>query len=149
MATMISPTEASQLNQVCIADKFRLLNRIITKLYDEALRTTGLTISQMNILVVAAKYGEASPQQVGDWLQLEKSTLSRNVRRLKQNGWLTIQPAETGRTHTLKLTPKGCRVLQKGLPLWESAQRKAQAILGKTGVEEIMRIAGTIRSTEG
>ena len=149
MATMISPTEASQLNLTCIADKFRLLNRIITKLYDEALRTTGLTISQMNILVVVAKCGEATPVEVGDWLHMEKSTLSRNLRRLKQNGWLTIQPAETGRTHTLKLTPKGSRILQKGLPLWESAQREAQAILGKTGVEEIMRIAGTVRSAEG
>ncbi len=149
MATMISPTQASQLNQVCIADKFRLLNRIITKLYDEALRPTGLTISQMNILIVAARYGEASPHQLGDWLHMEKSTLSRNVRRLKQNGWLTIQPAETGRTHTLKLTPKGNRALQKGLPLWESAQREAQAILGRTGVEEIMRVAGKVRSAEG
>ncbi len=146
---MISPTEASQLNQACIADKFRLLNRIITKLYDDALRTIGLTITQMNKLIVAAQNREASPHQVGDWLHMEKSTLSSNVRRLKQNGWLTIQPAETGRTHTLKLTPKGSRILQKGLPLWESAQREAQAILGKTGIEEIMRIAGTVRSAEG
>ena len=148
MATL-STSEASLLNQACIADKFRLLNRIITKLYDEALRTTGLTISQMNILVVVAKYGEATPVEVGDWLHMEKSTLSRNVHRLKQNDWLTIQPAETGRTHTLRLTSKGGRALQKGLPLWESAQREAQAILGKTGVEEIMRVAGTVRSAEG
>ncbi len=112
MPTLISLTEASQLNQACIADKFRLLNRIITRLYDEALRPTGVTTSQMNILMVVTKYGEASPHQVGDWLHMEKSTLSRNVRRLNQNGWLTLQPAETGRTHTLKLTPKGSRALQ-------------------------------------
>ena len=149
MVTMISPTEASQLNLACIADKFRLMSRIITKLYDEALRPTGLTTSQMNILMVTAKYGEASPNQIGEWLYMEKSTLSRNVRRLKENGWLTIHPAKSGRSHTFKLTAKGSRALQKGLPLWESAQREAQAILGKTGVEEIMRVAGTLRSTEG
>ncbi len=149
MATMISPTEASQLNQACIADKCRLMSRFITKLYDEALRPTGLTTSQMNILMVTAKYGEASPNQIGEWLYMEKSTLSRNVRRLKENGWLTIHPAERGRTQTTQLTPKGSRARQKGLPLWESAQREAQAILGKTGVEEIMRVAGTVRSAEG
>jgi len=148
MAT-ISTSEASRLNQACIADKLRLMNRIVTQLYDEALRPTGMTTSQMNILVVVAKYGEATPVELGDWLHMEKSTLSRNVRRLKQNGWLTIQPAETGRTHTLKLTSKGSKALQKGLPLWESAQREAQAILGKTGVEEIMRVAGKVRSAEG
>ena len=149
MATMISPTEASQLNQACMADKFRLLNRVITQLYDEALRPTGMTTSQMNILVVVAKYGEASPQQVGEWLHMEKSTLSRNVRRLGQNGWLRVLESDKGRTHILKLTSKGSRALRKGLPLWESAQREAQAILGKTGVEEIMRVAETVRSAEG
>ena len=105
--TMISPTEASQLNQACIADKLRLLNRFMTRLYDEALRPTGMTTSQMNILVVVAKYGEATPRQVGDWLHLEKSTLSRNVRRLQQNGWLVIRSAEKGNSHSLKLTSKG------------------------------------------
>ena len=146
---MISPAQASQLNQACIADKLRLLNRIITQLYDETLRPTGMTTSQMNILVVVAKYGEASPQQVGDWLHMEKSTLSRNVRRLQQNGWLRILQSGKGRAHTLKLTSKGGRALHQGLPLWESAQREAEAILGKTGIQEIMRVAGTVRSTEG
>ncbi len=143
----ISPPEASQLNQACIADKLRLLNRIITQLYDEALRPTGMTTSQMNILVVVAKYGEATPVQVGDWLHMEKSTLSRNVRRLQQNEWLAIQPADQGRTHTLKLTSKGNGALQKGLPLWESAQKQAETILGKAGIQELMRVAGTVRST--
>ncbi len=146
---MISPSQASQLNQACIADKLRLLNRIVTQLYDEALRPTGLTTSQMNILVVVAKYGEATPVEVGHWLHMEKSTLSRNVGRLQQNGWLAIRPSGKGRTHTLKLTVKGNRALRKGLPFWESAQKKAKAILGKAGVGEIMRVAETVRSTEG
>ena len=144
----LSPTEASQLNQACIADKLRLLNRIITNLYDEALRPTGMTTSQMNILMVVAKYGEATPLQIGDWLRMEKSTLSRNVRRLQQNGWLAIQPSNKGRTHTLKLTAKGNGALQKGLPLWESAQKEAEAILGNKGIQEIVRIASKVRSTE-
>ena len=148
MATKISPPEASQLNQACIADKLRLLNRVITQLYDETLRPTGMTTSQMNILVVVAKYGEASPHQVGDWLHMEKSTLSRNVRRLQKNGWVTIAQSNKGRTHSLKLTSKGSRTLQKGLPLWESAQKEAEAILGKMGIQEIMRVAGTVRSAQ-
>ena len=149
MDATISPTEATELNQACFADKLRLLNRIITRIYDEALRPTGLTTSQMNILVVVAKYGEATPLQIRDWLHMEKSTLSRNVGRLQQNGWLSILKSDNGRTHTLKLTSKGSQALQEGLPLWESAQRKAETILGKTGIQAIMRVAGALRSTEG
>ncbi len=147
--TMISQSEASQLNQACIADKLRLLNRIVTQLYDEALRPTGLTTSQMNILVVVSKYGHAMPSEVGNWLHMEKSTLSRNVRRLQQSGWLTIRPSGKGRSHTLTLTVKGNRALRKALPLWESAQKKAKVILGKAGIGEIMRVAEAVRSTGG
>ncbi len=146
MAKSISPAEASQLNQACIADKLRLLNRIITQLYDGALRPTGMTTSQMNILVVVAKYGEATPLQVGNWLHMEKSTLSRNLRRLQQNGWLRVLESSKGRTHSLKLTSRGSQALEKGLPLWESAQTEAETILGKAGIKEIMRVAGTVRS---
>ena len=146
---MISPTEASHLNQACVADKLRLLNRIITRIYDEALRPTGLTTSQMNILVVVAKYGEATSLQVANWLHLEKSTLSRNIRRLQRSGWLTVLQSDKGRTHTLKLTSRGNRALRQGLPLWQSAQKEAAAILGNSGIQELMRIAGTVRSTEG
>ena len=145
----ISPSAASKMNQACIADKLRLLNRIVTQLYDKALRPTGLTTSQMNILVVVAKFGEATPVEVGNWLHLEKSTLSRNVRRLQHSGWVTIRPSGKGRTHTLKLTVKGNRALRKALPLWESAQKKAKTILGKAGIGEIMRVATTVRSIEG
>ena len=149
MATMISPTEASHLNEACVADKLRLLNRIITKIYDQALRPAGLTTSQMNILVVVAKYGEAPPLQVGNWLYMEKSTLSRNIRRLRRNGWLRVLQSDQGRHHTLKLTPRGNRALGQGLPLWQSAQKEAAAILGNSGIQELMRIAGTVRSTAG
>ena len=45
----------------CVAVRLRLVNRVITNLYDEALRPLGLKISQLNILVVAAKLGVAQP----------------------------------------------------------------------------------------
>ena len=144
----ISPAEASQLNRACIADKMRLLNRVITKLYDDALIPVGMTTSQMNILVVVAKYGEATPGEVGEWLHMDKSTVSRNSRRLVSNGWLDLVPETRGRGHRLRLTPEGTEVLDLGLPLWEQAQRKAKSMLGDDGVEELMRIAENVRDTD-
>ena len=102
----------------------------------------------MNILVVVAKYGEATPGEVGEWLHMEKSTVSRNSRRLVSNGWLELVPEARGRGHRLRLTPEGTEVLDTGLPLWEQAQRKAKSMLGDSGVEEVMRIADTMRSPD-
>jgi hypothetical protein len=48
----------------CIAVRLRLLNRVVTNLYDDALRPLGMKVSQFNILVVTAKLGLARP---GNW----------------------------------------------------------------------------------
>src|SRR6516162_3196973 len=45
----------------CIAVRLRLVNRVVTNLYDAALRPLGLKVSQLNILVVTAKLGLAQP----------------------------------------------------------------------------------------
>ena len=48
----------------CLAVRVRLINRVITALYDEALRPHGLRISQANILAAVAHMGEARPAEV-------------------------------------------------------------------------------------
>ena len=141
----ITTRDADALNQECIADKMRLLNRVITSLYDDALRPVGLTTSQMNIMVVVAKYGQARPIQVGDWLRMEKSTLSRNVNRIRKQGWLRAVPGDHGRSIQFELTAKGQMILKKGLPLWRHAQQKARALLGDHGVKEVMRMGNSVR----
>src|SRR5882757_7261259 len=74
----------------CIAVRLRMLNRVITNIYDTALRPLGLKVSQMNILVAAAKMGTARPLAVCEYLHLDVSTLSRNVERMKARGWLEV-----------------------------------------------------------
>lgn len=41
--------------------RLRMLNRIVTNIYDEALRPLDLKVSQMNVLVAAAKLRTARP----------------------------------------------------------------------------------------
>src|SRR5919204_2302534 len=95
----------------CVAVRLRLLNRVVTNLYDNALRPLGLKVSQLNILVVTAKLGLARPARVCDILQLDASTLSRNVERMRAHGWLEVVPGEDARTQTFRLTPQGRRLI--------------------------------------
>src|SRR3954465_15315447 len=81
----------------CIAVRLRMLNRVITNIYDDVLRPLNLKVSQMNILVAAAKLETARPAEVCEHLQLDVSTLSRNVERMKARGWLEIVPDADGR----------------------------------------------------
>ena len=111
----------------CIAVRMRMLNRVVTNLYDEALRPLGLKVSQMNILVAAGRMGTARPAEVCERLHLDVSTLSRNVERMKARGWLEVIPDEDGRAQPFRLTTQGRRLLEKAAPAWKKAQQQANS----------------------
>ena len=128
----------------CIAVRVRLINRVITALYDEAMRPHGLRVSQGNILVAVAKRGEARPAEVCRMLRIEKSTLSRDVELMKKAGWLVSEPPDGGRNQTLRVTPEGLKLLGKVQPAWERAQAETRSLIGDDGVEALCQIASRL-----
>src|ERR687884_1095729 len=132
---MDKPTNSiDTISRTCIAVRLRLLNRVVTNLYDAALRPLGLKVSQMNVLVVAARLGVARPAQVSELLHLDISTLSRNVDRMMAKGWLEAVPEEDARTQPFRLTDQGRKLLERAIPAWEKAQERAAELLGEPGV---------------
>ena len=121
----------------CIAGRLRLLNRVVTNIYDDALRSLDLKVSQMNILVAAAKMGTARPSDVCVHLHLDVSTLSRNVERMKARGWLEVVPDEDGRSQPFRLTPQGRQLLETAIPAWSGAQQQVKQVLGDGVVEQL------------
>jgi DNA-binding MarR family transcriptional regulator len=118
-----------------------MLNRAITNIYDKALRPLGLTVSQLNILVITAKVGTARPADVCELLTLDPSTLSRNLGRMHSHGWLENVEAEDARTAPFQLTTRGKRLLEKAIPAWKKAQHEAEKILGADGIAVLEQIA--------
>ena len=100
---MAQPTETDRKGLVdtiadeCIAVRMRMLNRVVTNIFDEALRPLELKVSQLNILVATARMGIARPAEVCDRLKLDTSTLSRNVERMDGSKWFPMRTAEHNR----------------------------------------------------
>ena len=88
----------------CLVKRSRLIGRAITGIYDDALRNVGVTAGQLNILAVVVGRGPISPGEVARYLHIERSTMSRNVDRMKRNGWLTVRPGESARSQELRIT---------------------------------------------
>ena len=130
----------------CIAGRLRLLNRVVTNLYDDALRPFGVRLSQGNVLAVTAKLGVARPAEVCDILELDASTLSRTVDRMVANGWLEVVPDEDGRSQPFRLTAEGRRLLERALPAWEQAQAEAKKLLGDDGLRLLDAAIGRVKS---
>jgi DNA-binding MarR family transcriptional regulator len=131
--------------KTCIAVRLRLLNRVITNFYDDALRPLGLKVSQLNTLIVAARLGLARPAQVCQILQLDTSTLSRNVERMRAHGWLEVVPEKDARAQPFRVTAQGKRLIEKAVPAWEEAQRQAAELLGDEGIALLDKAAKKLR----
>jgi len=99
----------------------------------------------LNILIVTARLGLARPAQVCEILQLDTSTLSRNVKPLQAHGWLEVVPDEDARTQPFRLTPQGKRLIEKAVPAWEEAQRQATELLGDEGIALLDKAAKKLR----
>ncbi len=107
-----------------------MINRVVTNIYDQALRPLGVKTSQLNILVVAAKMGLARPADVSERLHIDVSTLSRNVERMRNKGWLEVVADEDARAHPFRITTKGRKLLERARPAWQSAQNRVKKLLG-------------------
>ena len=128
----------------CLARRVLLLTRTISGVYNEALRPLGLTVAQLNLLVIVAKRAPVSPGEVAKRLNMDKSTMSRNVRLMEDHGWLSVSPGQSGRAQVLTIESKGRKLIEKALPLWQGAQERAKALLGERGARSIHTIADTV-----
>ena len=128
----------------CLAVRIRLLNRTVTNIFDDALRPLRVKVSQLNVLMVVAKRGPVSPGEVARRLNMEKSTVSRNVDRMRARDWLKVSEGESGRKQILAISVGGRRLIEKALPYWKKAQAQTEALLGQRGARSIHRAANTV-----
>ena len=122
----------------------RLLSRTLTAMYDEALRPLGVTAGQLNLIVMVAKYGPVSPANLAARLNMEKSTVSRNIERMRAHGWLSVSPSKSARGQLMAIRAKGRKLLERALPLWNEAQKRARELLGERGSQSLRRVADAV-----
>ena len=147
MATAKNKPTIDTIAGECIAVRLRMLNRVITNIYDNALRPLDLKVSQMNILVAAAKMATVRPLEICEYLHLDVSTLSRNVERMKVRGWLEVVPDEDGRSQPFRLTSQGRKLLEKAIPAWSEAQQQVKKVFGDGFVEQLNQATKRVSST--
>ena len=122
---------ADDTASACLATRVRQLSRIITRLYDDALRPLGITASQYTLLAQLASRDGITAVEIGQELDIEKSTLSRNLKRLLALGHIIMDPPAGRRGRGLHLTPRGQVVLKEAYPIWAAAQSRSVAVMGE------------------
>ncbi|MFF4121716.1 MarR family winged helix-turn-helix transcriptional regulator [Streptomyces sp. NPDC001714] len=134
-------TSADEIVQDCLAVRIRLIGRTVTGLYDGALERHGVTIAQVNLLAALGKVGPCPPARLGEVLQLERSTVSRNLHLLLKQGWIEAAVSDAKGMREVVLTGAGRAKIESVMPEWRQAQEQAAQLLG-AGVTAVREIAG-------
>jgi DNA-binding MarR family transcriptional regulator len=129
----------------CIAYRVRLLNRVITNIYDRALQPLGLKVNQANILTMLSLADHASSADIVRVLMMEKSTVSRTVDRMRKNGWIDIAGKGDGLSQQITVTAIGRELLAAAHVEWKKAQKQTAELLGEDGVAAVRRLHDTVR----
>lgn len=128
--------------------RVRILSRVLTGVYEEELRPFGIKGSQLNLLVVVAKQGPIRRIDIGNLIQLEPSTLTRNLQVMLKNGWVEeVDVGEDARGLPLAATAAGKALLRRVSPAWARAQRKAHQVLGADGAALVLKISSSLMDT--
>jgi DNA-binding MarR family transcriptional regulator len=140
----VSASDADEIVRDCLAVRVRLIGRAVTSIYDGALDRHGLTIAQVNLLAAIDKAGPCPPSRLGDVLQLERSTVSRNLNLLLNHGWIEALSSDAKGIREVALTRAGQAKIESVMPEWRQAQQQTAQLLGTTGVKAVQKIASSI-----
>ncbi len=125
-----------RIAQRCLAVRIRILDRLLSRRYDEVMRPLGLKATQLNLLAALSLSQPTSAAELGRLLSLEKSTTSRNLALLEKSEWIRHGP------EGLCLTQQGEVLLTQAEQRWSVVQ---QAFEEQLGPDAVALLDGLIR----
>ena len=135
-----------EMIDVCACQSLRKAARVVTQVYDDVLRPTGLRATQLPILVALGGRGPLTVNSLAEVVVSDPTTVTRNLRPLEQRGLLRTTAGEDRRERIAMLTDRGKKVLARAVPLWKAAQARMVRDLGK---QRLARLLADLKAAVG
>ena len=140
----ISDKDTQEINpQLCPLMRLLVISRKFEKVYRKYFNKLNVTQSQVSILLMVAKIGEIAQSAIGKQLELERSTVSRDLARLIDKGYL--HKTANGVSPNISLTKEGIKVAKLVAREWEKGYKDSCDLLGKKGMNALGEIEKTIK----
>ena len=114
----------------CTGYNLRKATRVVQNMFDNAFKPVGLEGTQFTVLSVIFVNGPISLTKAADLMNVDRTTLARNLKPLERKGLVEVAAGSDRRTRNLNITIKGKEVLSEALPVWKGAQEKIKTALG-------------------
>ncbi len=144
--TSIMTDDIRNIERHCVGFRVRMMNRMVTAIYEDALSSARLKPTQFTMLVAVAVREGSRPADLAKSLAMDESTLSRNVERMCSRGWLRLVPDQDRRSHQIAITDSGRALIRKSYPAWLKAQEEVTRRLGADGVAALRSVLRKLRA---
>ena len=141
------PNTANGKGMTCTCALLRRASRQVTNHYDAALSPTGLRLSQYSLMAVIAREDPPTLSVLAQRLDMDRTTLTRNLRPLERAGWVTRIKGDDRRIRHITLTRRGATKLAAARPFWSKAEAAFRKKLGSRdliGLYEAIETALTV-----
>ena len=111
------------------------------------MRGSGLRGTQFTVLQVLDRAGTLSQGDLGAFLCIDSTTLSRTLQPLVRGGWVAVRRGSDKRERLLSLTSAGERKVALVTPRWHRAQRRLKrAFAGNPAhlEQQLRQLAGAL-----
>ena len=125
---------------LCACATVRRASRAVTQLYDSWLRPHGIEGPQFALLATLDRFGGCTQSTIGHRFDLDKTTLSRNLRLMHRKGWIAVAAGADARERRVMLTPAGRRRLESARPAWRKAQEQLQSSMSADQWNEMLSV---------
>ena len=129
-----SPANPSAVPVGCSSLKLRQLSRRVSQHFDRYLAAAGIKTTQYSLLSTIIKCEPARPGDLALWLDMDASTLTRNLQPLVAHGWVTVGPGEDRRSRRVMATAAGRAKRAQAQRDWKRAQLALNERLGSDTV---------------
>lgn len=145
MGTKSDQDKFVNLPSLCPAFNIRAASRIITQIFDDALKPSGLQITQFAVLVGVHIMDTPSISTLAKGLVMDRTTLTRGLKPLESEGFLKIITGDDKRTRFVRLTAKGRSAIEKALPYWEKARETVSKEFGENNLGSLIKDLENVR----
>lgn len=133
----------------CVCVNLRRATRALTQLYDAALADAGVKVTQFSLLRAIERNEPAAISALAEDLDLDRTTLSRNLLPLQRDRLVALAPGADQRVTEVRLTGKGRKAIADALPRWQHAQDDIAQRLGHERIEQLREIAAVATDLSG
>ncbi len=131
-------SKCADTGRACACFNLRKATRMVTQLYDEALKPAGIRVTQFTVLSATRSAGPISVNRLADRIVMDRTTLTRNLKPLERDGLITMRPGDDLRVREVSLTAKGRKTLHRAYPLWKRVQTRLREQLGDSRVDRLL-----------